>query len=421
MAPAQIASEIRQRYALIDNDLLELKLAEQKPKFETMKSLVLEGLELLNRVPADEVSTAGIQTGASIFNSSLDLIHRQAQSSWANRAAETDLSRFVQSLYSSILSGEQLYLHNSQRGGALFQAHPNKFFQSLQTLRGMRPQVAVNPKVSNDASPNVDVNGVKAGIYNQTDLEKELNNLKSDKERVEFLDALLSIEFPSIESDPNTGYLASKEFRDEAESILVIISERSKQFPEFGYVWSKVKSWSEKISDQPTKVLYLSHIVTKYRQQTLFPDMEGPLKRLAYPYKQRLESAEAELEHQERLLEHALNNNDTHALTTSGLSRRYQVFVSSTFEDLKEERRQVIEVLLQLDCFPAAMEWFSGINDDKWNVIEPVIKLEVITLSQSLLVDMVLVLQNESMTMQFQKEFLSQLLCIAILENFPSS
>ena len=36
------------------------------------------------------------------------------------------------------------------------------------------------------------------------------------------------------------------------------------------------------------------------------------------------------------------------------MERRYQVFVSSTFDDLEEERREVIQALLSMGCFPAA-------------------------------------------------------------------
>jgi hypothetical protein len=32
------------------------------------------------------------------------------------------------------------------------------------------------------------------------------------------------------------------------------------------------------------------------------------------------------------------------------MDKRYQVFVSSTFEDLQEERREAMQALLSLDC-----------------------------------------------------------------------
>jgi hypothetical protein len=53
--------------------------------------------------------------------------------------------------------------------------------------------------------------------------------------------------------------------------------------------------------------------------------------------------------------------------------KRYQVFVSSTFEDLQEERKEVMQALLELDCIPAGMELFQASNDDQWTLIKRVI------------------------------------------------
>src|SRR5437773_4752684 len=53
--------------------------------------------------------------------------------------------------------------------------------------------------------------------------------------------------------------------------------------------------------------------------------------------------------------------------------KRYQVFVSSTFEDLQEERQQVIQALLELDCIPAGMELFPAADEDQWTLIKEVI------------------------------------------------
>jgi hypothetical protein len=44
------------------------------------------------------------------------------------------------------------------------------------------------------------------------------------------------------------------------------------------------------------------------------------------------------------------------------MNLKYQVFVSSTHNDLIEERQAVIEELLGLDCIPAAMEFFQPID-----------------------------------------------------------
>lgn len=53
--------------------------------------------------------------------------------------------------------------------------------------------------------------------------------------------------------------------------------------------------------------------------------------------------------------------------------KRYQVFVSSTFEDLQEERKEVMNALLELDCIPAGMELFPASNEDQWSLIKRVI------------------------------------------------
>lgn len=53
--------------------------------------------------------------------------------------------------------------------------------------------------------------------------------------------------------------------------------------------------------------------------------------------------------------------------------RRYQVFVSSTFDDLKDERKQVVQSLLEMRCFPAGMELFPATNEEQWKLIKSVI------------------------------------------------
>jgi Domain of unknown function (DUF4062) len=55
------------------------------------------------------------------------------------------------------------------------------------------------------------------------------------------------------------------------------------------------------------------------------------------------------------------------------MDKRYQVFVSSTYEDLTEERQEVMQALLELDCMPSGMELFPATNDDQWTLIRRVI------------------------------------------------
>lgn len=55
------------------------------------------------------------------------------------------------------------------------------------------------------------------------------------------------------------------------------------------------------------------------------------------------------------------------------MEKRYQVFVSSTFRDLEEERQEVMHALLELDCMPSGMELFPAANETQWNLIKKVI------------------------------------------------
>jgi Domain of unknown function (DUF4062) len=52
------------------------------------------------------------------------------------------------------------------------------------------------------------------------------------------------------------------------------------------------------------------------------------------------------------------------------LDKRYQVFVSSTFEDLQEERREVMHALLAMGCIPTGMELFPAADDESTAVIK---------------------------------------------------
>ena len=55
------------------------------------------------------------------------------------------------------------------------------------------------------------------------------------------------------------------------------------------------------------------------------------------------------------------------------MDKRYQVFVSSTYADLVEERRHVIQTLLRMDCIPSGMELFPAADEEQWQFIRRVI------------------------------------------------
>jgi hypothetical protein len=50
------------------------------------------------------------------------------------------------------------------------------------------------------------------------------------------------------------------------------------------------------------------------------------------------------------------------------MNRRHQVFLSSTYEDLKDERHAVVLTLLEHHCIPVGMEMFPASDHDPWHV-----------------------------------------------------
>ncbi|MDU0369565.1 DUF4062 domain-containing protein [Hymenobacter endophyticus] len=55
------------------------------------------------------------------------------------------------------------------------------------------------------------------------------------------------------------------------------------------------------------------------------------------------------------------------------MDKRYQVFVSSTFADLQDERKKVQQAIMELDCIPAGMELFPAIDEEQFEFIKKII------------------------------------------------
>jgi hypothetical protein len=55
------------------------------------------------------------------------------------------------------------------------------------------------------------------------------------------------------------------------------------------------------------------------------------------------------------------------------MNKRYQVFVSSTYADLKDERKHVIQTLMEMDCIPSGMELFPAMDEEQFEFIKKVI------------------------------------------------
>lgn len=52
------------------------------------------------------------------------------------------------------------------------------------------------------------------------------------------------------------------------------------------------------------------------------------------------------------------------------MEKKYQIFVSSTFQDLREERRAVVEQILNLGHLPVGMELFQAGDETQWSYIK---------------------------------------------------
>jgi hypothetical protein len=52
---------------------------------------------------------------------------------------------------------------------------------------------------------------------------------------------------------------------------------------------------------------------------------------------------------------------------------RYQIFISSTFRDLVEERQSILEAILELGHFPSGMEAFPAADATPWDLIKSII------------------------------------------------
>lgn len=55
------------------------------------------------------------------------------------------------------------------------------------------------------------------------------------------------------------------------------------------------------------------------------------------------------------------------------MDKRYQIFISSTFSDLKEERNKVMQTIMGLDCIPAGMELFPAMDEEQFEFIKRII------------------------------------------------
>lgn len=52
------------------------------------------------------------------------------------------------------------------------------------------------------------------------------------------------------------------------------------------------------------------------------------------------------------------------------MEKKYQIFISSTFDDLKNERNEVAKAILEIGDIPVGMEMFSAADETQWKLIQ---------------------------------------------------
>lgn len=52
------------------------------------------------------------------------------------------------------------------------------------------------------------------------------------------------------------------------------------------------------------------------------------------------------------------------------MEKKYQIFISSTYRDLKSARLKVRDAILSMYHFPVGMEMFGALDEDQWEVIK---------------------------------------------------
>lgn len=57
------------------------------------------------------------------------------------------------------------------------------------------------------------------------------------------------------------------------------------------------------------------------------------------------------------------------------MNKKYQIFISSTYTDLVEERKYVQDTIMKMEHFPVGMEIFSASSTKQWNIIKRTIDL----------------------------------------------
>ena len=55
------------------------------------------------------------------------------------------------------------------------------------------------------------------------------------------------------------------------------------------------------------------------------------------------------------------------------MEKKYQIFISSTYVDLKDVREKVRDAILSIYHFPVGMELFGAADEEQWEIIQETI------------------------------------------------
>lgn len=88
------------------------------------------------------------------------------------------------------------------------------------------------------------------------------------------------------------------------------------------------------------------------------------------------QKGEKQADEDDKTIDTTFNDNSekkAKALREGNYKIKYQIFVSSTYEDLIEERKEITQAILEADCIPAGMELFPASNESQWDFIKKII------------------------------------------------
>ncbi|AMR27792.1 hypothetical protein A0257_12275 [Hymenobacter psoromatis] len=61
------------------------------------------------------------------------------------------------------------------------------------------------------------------------------------------------------------------------------------------------------------------------------------------------------------------------------MAKKYQVFISSTYEDLKTQRDEVVKTILRIGHLPVGMEMFNAGNDTQGKLLSDTLIIAITT------------------------------------------